>query len=518
MLTKHFQTIVVGSIFLTLLFGTFIAVQLSKRQQDLRQKASVPTGNVVVSLSPSSGPLVPNQDNEIVFSVNTSDVLIDGVQIDMDIVGQLNAAPTLQLIGSLGTSLLRSVTQTATGYHVTFTLVNVTDAGLDPLSSNTDVQFARLVINPAEQAQVQFLYNSALTYANVADSQPITDDLRDLPPNTYTALLATATATNTPIAQATETLTPTATICAMPTQPLCQSGETVTCSDNAPGSLVCMTCSCTPIATDPTATPTPTNTPQVTEEPSPTATLIAEVPTSTPLPTATPETGTGGTTMRYCGESCSSHADCAVNLMCYSGVCRLANNPTDAYCSNPPDQGIHRTCNEYCADSRECQTGLTCYYNRCRNPRNVSDSYCTEPVAYVARLSSTPRPRVVTATPFPTLFPTQQPAGGDTAKTISPTRSLPTNTPWPTYAPIATATPATTGQMTFADRIQSFVKGLLVVALAISAIFLLLWLLPIFFKRKRDDDDDDLPPTPLTGGGSSQYSDELHRKTTGDQF
>ncbi|MFZ5376590.1 MAG: hypothetical protein ACOZAN_02885 [Patescibacteria group bacterium] len=90
--------------------------------------------------------------------------------------------------------------------------------------------------------------------------------------------------------------------------------------------------------------------------------------------------GVGGTSYRQCNESCDSNRQCAPNLTCYNGQCRLASNVGSNVCAPRPDQGLNRTCNEYCANSGECQAGYTCWWNRCRNPQNLEDQYCRSTV------------------------------------------------------------------------------------------------------------------------------------------
>lgn len=552
LIKKHFQALIVGGIFVTLLVGTFIAVLLSQKEQEIRQQASTPTGQILMNFTTNPTPVVAGQPVEIIFNANTASLNVTGFQFVGTLSGStasmLTTAPTVEVLNPSQLKLFAAPSITANGdgsYDFGFAVTPL--SATDTYTSSSFQGIAKIIITPQETGTVNLSFDTAGSKSEIVVNGDIIDELRIIDPVQFTVVeqSSTATPTNTPIAEATATFTPTVTMCAMPTQPLCQTGQTVVCNDNAPGSAVCMTCTCQDVATDPTPTSTPTftGTRQCNQSCSfpgdpcvsgltcfNNVCRLASSPDDitcgtgqpTPTPTVTPDNGgTGGTTVRYCGETCSAHADCAVNLMCYNGTCRLANNPTDLYCNEPADQGIHRTCNEYCADSRECQNGLTCYYNRCRNPRNLTDSYCSNPIAYTS-----PRPtstvRYITATPEPTSLPTAtpQPQGGDnTGGIVRPTatRVLATNSPWPTYAPIATLTPAPEDEFTLAERIQSFIKGLLVIALVISAIFLLLWLLPLFFKRRRKDDDDDMPPmaTP-TGTGTSPYSDSLHKKTSGD--
>lgn len=513
---KNLDSFIIGGILILLLLGTFVAVQLSQRQQELRQRASVDQGNVVVTGRVNPDPLLPGQSGELIFSANTNSANVLGVQLEFTVTN-LASAPTLEGISASGMNILGSNITDNGGGSFSVSFASATPPAQTPISfnSSTPVDFAKITFIPAVSGTpVSLTFNNTNSTSLLSDT--FADTLQPVQPMSFA--VASVDPTATPIAEATATFTPTPTQCAQPTPPLCQVTEHVECVDTS-GSAVCQTCVCTPNTTDPTATPVadnPTATPIVQD---PTPTLIAQVdPTATPFitnvpaPTATPDTsGTGGITVKQCGGTCSAHTECAVNLMCYSGVCRLANNPTDTSCNNPPDMGIHRTCNEYCADSRECNSGLTCYYNRCRNPRNVSDQYCSEPVAVAPQTRTQTRivtqnhtvTVIVTATPEP-FTSTDVPQGGDnTIAQILPTEApFVTNTPWPTYAPIAEMSPEpAVDEFTMVDRIQTWLKGLLIVALAISAVFFLLWILPLFFKRR--DDDDDVPPTPVHQTGTN---------------
>lgn len=142
---------------------------------------------------------------------------------------------------------------------------------------------------------------------------------------------------------------------------------------------------------------------QISSAPTPTATSVTQPNNENPTPT--PTSGSGGVTLKQCNESCTSHANCASNLACIGGVCRLASNPSNTSCQGVPDQGIRRSCNEYCADSNECATGLTCHFNRCRNPQAVNSTSCQTPTP-TPTSKSTVTTGGTTATKTPTPRPT----------------------------------------------------------------------------------------------------------------
>jgi hypothetical protein len=113
--------------------------------------------------------------------------------------------------------------------------------------------------------------------------------------------------------------------------------------------------------------------------PTPTPTPPGGTPTPTPpggTPTPTPPIILG------CNETCSSNADCAVNLRCYNtgsgNYCRLATNPVSTTCQAGTTDGTV-SCNQYCTANSQCQSGLTCWNSFCRNPENPESTQCSAP-------------------------------------------------------------------------------------------------------------------------------------------
>jgi hypothetical protein len=495
---ENMQTFIIGGILVLLLLGTFAAVQLSQRIQDLRQDASIEGGPVNVTVTQDNAYLTGSPNSSFSLNVNTGGTQITGVQVEFYLEGA-QPTPVIEPVEGSGLELFPFIEPSGDGYLVTIIAPAPASFPFVPYATTSDTPFARVVFTtvdsvPNVDRELKISFVQENSYALIADTTPPEDGLNTLQDVIFPIIA--------PAVQPDESPTPT--ICAMPTPPLCLTGERVECTPQT-GTAVCMTCNC---VSDDTPTQTPTNTPTITLTPTPTTfdpTLtITLTPTLTPTPivnnpTATPLPATGGSTAKTCGQSCSSHADCAVNLLCYSGVCRLANNPTDSACNNPPDNGLQRSCNQYCADSQECQSGLTCYYNSCRNPRNLNDQYCAEPV--VVRNETTVINRtvtvIITATPDPEPpLPTDQPEPDfgfddeyEEESQVVPTEELiATETPWPTYAPVAQVSPAEeASELTMTERIQGWLKGLLIVAAAISVIFFLLWLLPLLFGGRRDN-------------------------------
>lgn len=49
------------------------------------------------------------------------------------------------------------------------------------------------------------------------------------------------------------------------------------------------------------------------------------------------------TNSQLCNDSCESNSDCAINLACHQGVCRLATNPSSTSCSNVQKKIVYKT-------------------------------------------------------------------------------------------------------------------------------------------------------------------------------
>ncbi len=76
--------------------------------------------------------------------------------------------------------------------------------------------------------------------------------------------------------------------------------------------------------------------------------------------------GTGGIEVAQCDERCSANADCAVNLRCYQGACRLATNPESSSCSpastDTSDSDDSSTDDSTTAESSSTETTINYYY------------------------------------------------------------------------------------------------------------------------------------------------------------
>ncbi len=324
-----------GFVFLVLALA--VVVVLSQRQQDVRQQASVADGLVKITQSSTSATL--NQPSSTTLAINTQNTQITGVSLVFDIKAQLAEPPTVVVLPESGLGeVTKMITPIDNGYNVK---IMVLPAPGQPYATALAKDFLEVGFIPTSTTPTELVFDGVRSTAYVFQVNPPKDELQTIA---------------TLVVSLDEQPTPT------PTTP----GATATP---------------TPLPTTPgsTATPTPSPTVRATSTPTPTPTVRA-TPTPTPgskaTPTPTPSGGVGGNTGKTCNQSCTTHSECAINLMCYQGQCRLSTNPSSDSCTNPPDSGIHRSCNEYCSDSQECGGGLTCWFNRCRNAQNVESTTC----------------------------------------------------------------------------------------------------------------------------------------------
>jgi len=469
--------------FIVLVTGTFISVQLAQNEQDIRQQAFNPTGTVEITYQAPATAVI-GQPTTISFRINTNGTPLFATQLLFQLTGSFSTRPTVDMSGIPAAyddlAIIPVEAQNDQGIYTVGLGVLNPPGGVTGISFDPNTLYGTVTFTPSQAGTISINFKD-VSKATRFDNQA--DELKTLTDFTILAEVAT---TITPTATPVTTVQPTNTPVATPV--------TTVQPTNTPVAAVSII-SVTPTATintsfPPIETPTPTNTVQ---------------PTHTPLPTATEVPGLGGIIVRQCGESCSSNVQCAINLMCYNSQCRRANNPTDQYCNEPPDNGLQRTCNEYCADSRECSTGYTCYYNRCRNPQNLNSTTCSYPAAIAQNNTSTgsTSSRTTTRTNSPTPRPTIKALPTATVTTVQNVgvfgtpRLLPNVgavSPTPTTKPKVSVSPVVTlppnqedEQSSMLDQIQNTLQYLLIAAGVIAGIIFLLWLLSVVLGRKKNE-------------------------------
>lgn len=297
-----------------------------QKSQDWRQQASVAQGQVEVTTNASS--LEIDQTGTINFSINTHGVQTDGVQLTFNIVTDaVSESPVFSLKSGIPLQIAYSeVETTADGFLVSvITLPSTLGQGF---STNTSTPFAQLSIKPNKAGEIALNFDIENSISTVHASNPPKDELTHIATASFDVEELVASPSISPSPSA------------------------------SPES-------------SPEVSPSPSTSPSVSPSPSASPTSSPRV---SPSPSASPNLG--GNEVQTCNESCSSNADCDVNLRCYSGQCRLVTNFTSTTCSAPADKGLSFRCDEYCADTRECADGLVCQSNRCRNPENLESKSC----------------------------------------------------------------------------------------------------------------------------------------------
>ncbi len=286
--------------------------------QDLRRAASSDTGTVTMGVSPgTSTNLTVGQETNIDLTINTQGAQTSGVELTLNV----NTDVTNQLSASVITSSgLTSALAEATPQNGGFRvrILALPATFGQPFTTTTAQPVARLTFTPTQAGSLTITMDPNGSLVAGFNANPPEDILRTAAASTYTVVAAA----------------------------------------------------------DPTPSPTPSPSTQVTPSPE---TQASPSPSPSPSPSATP--GTGGTTLKVCNETCSSNSECASELRCFEGRCRLATNTGSSTCAAPADQGLNRQCNEYCADSNECGNSYTCYFNRCRRPDNPDNTSCSAPTA-----------------------------------------------------------------------------------------------------------------------------------------
>lgn len=350
--------------------GMILVQEDLRKSQDLRQQASVAQGQVEVTTS--AGDFTLQQPGLINFSINTHGVQTDGVQLTFNVVtNTVNETPVFSLKSGVPLQIAYSeIETTADGYLVSIIAIPSTIG--QSFSTTTSTPFAQLSLLPVRAGQITLNFDVENSISTIHASNPPQDELKHI----ATANFPVAGGGGTAACQ-TDADCGAGQTCYQPPMPECPSG--MACIQVMPPKV----CQAIAVSPSPSASPATSASPAVSPSASPVVSpgvspspSASANPSATPAISPSPTSNLGGNSVSTCNESCSSNADCDVNLRCYSGQCRLVTNVTSPTCAVAPDRGLSFQCNEYCADTRECASGLTCQNNRCRNPENLESATC----------------------------------------------------------------------------------------------------------------------------------------------
>lgn len=309
--TNNFEKLLTGfAILVSLLLiagglvGMIFVQQELRQSQDIRPQASVSDGLVTVTANPST--VVIDQNSLINFYINTNNVQTNGVQLTFNLVTEtLEDPPVFTLAENTQLELAYSeVEETADGYLVAIIALPNTDRL--SFSNNSPLLFGRLDFVPVRAGDFEINFDVENSISTIYSSSPPEDELKHVETVAFTIV-------------------------------------------------------------DKSASPTPTPTP-------------ASAPT--------PSGGIGGE-VSTCNQSCGANADCDVNLRCYNGQCRLVTNVSSPTCAKPaaktPGTNLSSTqtaaialsCDETCSTNADCDVNLRCYQGACRLALNPGSSSCT---------------------------------------------------------------------------------------------------------------------------------------------
>jgi hypothetical protein len=129
---------------------------------------------------------------------------------------------------------------------------------------------------------------------------------------------------------------------------------------------------------------------------------------------------------RACNDYCANDSECGGGLKCWWNRCRLAKNLEDTSCRAPAAKRVvtyqapsstnyvtvgtgvaEAACNEACTSNRDCAANLRCYQGTCRLPDNVTSTRCSLVTSEPTGTAVAP---VISPTVEPTFMPVVTPA------------------------------------------------------------------------------------------------------------
>ncbi len=468
-------------IFIVLGAASVLFIQKPLQDRSFDTRDQASVANGQVTLSSNFQDIsATNTQAKVTLSVNTHGVQTDGIQIVFNVVTQTSDGLTVKILADAGLQAVKQEVQTTNDGYL-ISIIAIPNSLGQSFSSTTDKAFAELLFTTKRAGEIKLVFDQDNSIATVSNTNPPRNELKTIPQFTYTTI----------------------------------------------GSLTQTTASPTPSPT-PSPSPTPTATP-----------IITSSPTPTPV-----TTGVGGAVIRQCNESCTASSQCAVNLRCYEGACRLATNVSSSTCSTQVDSGLNRSCNQYCADSRECQSGYTCFNNQCRRPDNPDSASCAAPSASTTtaiaqscntactsnancgtnlrcydgycRLATNPSSLTCSSSTASTVSSLYSTKGGKGEEIPYPSVD-PENTPVPSASPVSFTSPRPsvaptaddTAQETVLNRImRAFEQQGISFPMLVIGIGALLLILAILFSVMRRGKQTPTPKSAVSGGVPRQTEQE----------
>ena len=366
---KNLTSVIAAVISLLLIVaGTVGLILLQKplreESQDIRKDASVDSGQVTVSSSPTSGGnLTLNQETTINLQADTHGVQTDGVQLVFNLItSTITETPSISVPSSSGLqNAYAQVQNTSDGYLVS--VIAIPQQIGATFSSSSPTTVAQLKIKPTSAGNIEVNFDRETSKSIIHATNPPEDSLTHVSALNFT-VSGGSSASPSPSPSPSPAVSPS------PNSDPGTGGLTIQgcnddCSSNAEceNNNRCYNGQCR---------------------------LVTNVSSTTC--TNQPDQGLSF----GCNEYCADSKECGDQYSCLENKCRRADNPDSTACSAPSlttQNNIAASCNTACSTNRDCAANLRCYYSSCRLATNVSSTTCAAATTEtVSKLYTKPDP------------------------------------------------------------------------------------------------------------------------------
>jgi hypothetical protein len=297
---KAFSVLVVVFIVLFAI-GMFLIQQALDTSQDIRQQASVSSGQVQVALVPTQpGQIQLGQPSYIELGINTNNLQTNGVQLKFDLQGAVSNF-SFEPIANVGFGQpLINTAITGNAGEVAFLPNDIAGS----FSSSSSVAFIRINFTPTAAGDITLSFDPLRSVSTVANSNPPQDELNTIEPIVISVVAPSPTPSPSPSPSVIPNPTPS---------PVASPTPQVSVSPSPSPSVS--------VLPSPSVIPSPSPIASASPSPTATATPIASTspsPTTIASPSPSPETSP-----QVCANNPDLNDDARVDLADYS---QLATN------------------------------------------------------------------------------------------------------------------------------------------------------------------------------------------------
>ena len=367
--------------FILVLIGvaTLILIQKPiKESQDLRQQASVSDGQVQMSFSPgNNNTLNVNQEAQITYQVTTNNVQVDGLQLVFNVVTDtLGTAPDFVLTDTANLQIAyQQAEQVSDGYLVSVILIG--DQIASPVSYASPTSIGHLSFTPQSTGTIEINFDVENSLSTIFNTNPPQDQLNNISTLSYSVVdpsQPSASPSTSPSPSVGVSPSPTSTISPSPsaspnTSPSPSPDATID-PGNGTGGNTTVSCNQSCSSNNECEANHRCYNNQ--------CRLVTNVSSSS---CAAPSTADAGIN-RSCNEYCADNRECGYGYNCYFNRCRNPLNLDSTSCAAPSQQVAAATfasCNQGCSTHKDCAANLLCNStsNTCRLATNPSSTTCT---------------------------------------------------------------------------------------------------------------------------------------------